>query len=126
MKKILLIIVCFLLFSCSRKNENHYEIENIINKYFDYLEENDFEKTNLLWNDPLPTYNNADFTGCFKSIKIIKAKYQDDDESVKVNVEFNVTHNKEKYSPYNEGINYLTFEFKKINGVWKIINIGNA
>lgn len=51
---------------------------------------------------------------------------ENDNGTVQVNVEFDVKHKEDMYSPFNEGLNHTTFELKAVNNEWKVISIGNA
>lgn len=126
MKKVILFILCFFLFSCSGKSEKQSAAELVIKNYFTYLEEGNFEKLNMLRATPLSTDESSSID-CFQSIIITDMNFQENDNgTVQVNVEFDVKHKEDMYSPFNEGLNHTTFELKAVNNEWKVISIGNA
>lgn len=126
MKKLLLVGLCLLLFSCSGKSEKQSTVESVIENYFACLEEGNLENLNKLRENPLSAEGLASMN-CFESIEITDMNFQEnDDGTVQVNVEFDVKHKEEMYSSFNEGSNHTTFELKMVDDEWKVTNIGNA
>lgn len=126
MRKAILFVLCFLLFSCSGKSEKQSAVESVIENYFACLEKGNLEKLNELRAIPLSTEGLASIN-CFESIKITDMNFQEnDDGTVQVNVEFDVKHKEDMYSPFNEGSNHTTFELKMVDDEWKVASIGNA